>query len=164
MGAYRNRWRLNRWDIGSSEGESTSYLGFEKDQGHYHAMNKGVARATGEIVAILNSDDCYRPHALRKVGEAFVKHPDWDGAFGDVVFMDGKGEEIYSREEAVFDYNVLRFSGICYVSHPTLFVKKSVYDRLGDYRHRDFLNSADFEFILRLGRENAESVIFRNTL
>jgi glycosyltransferase involved in cell wall biosynthesis len=125
----------------------------EKDQGHYHAMNKGVARATGEIVAILNSDDCYRPHALRKVGEAFAKHPDWDGAFGDLVFKDGKGEEIYRREEAVFDYNVLRFSGICYVSHPTLFVKKSVYDRLGAYRHQDFLNSADFEFILRLGRE-----------
>lgn len=125
----------------------------EKDQGHYHAMDKGVARATGEIVAILNSDDCYRPHALRKVGEALVKHLDWDGAFGDVVFKDGTGKEIYRREEAVFDYNVLRFSGVCYVNHPTLFVKKSVYDRIGDYRYRDFLNSADFEFILRLGRE-----------
>jgi glycosyltransferase involved in cell wall biosynthesis len=125
----------------------------EKDHGHYHAMNKGVAWATGDVVAILNSDDCYRPRALRNVGEAFAKHPNWDGAFGDVVFVDGKGEEIYRREEALFDYNVLRFSGICYVSHPTLFVKKSIYDRLGVYRHQDFFNSADFEFILRLGRE-----------
>src|SRR5438876_4272167 len=33
----------------------------EKDEGHYHAMNKGVQRSTGEIVTILNSDDCYRP-------------------------------------------------------------------------------------------------------
>jgi len=125
----------------------------DKDHGHYHAMNKGIARATGEAVAILNSDDCYRPHALRKVGEAFAAHPELEGLFGDVVFVDGQGDEIYRREEAVFDYNVLRFSGICYVSHPTLFVKKCVYDRLGAYRYQEFLNSADYEFILRLGRE-----------
>jgi glycosyltransferase involved in cell wall biosynthesis len=124
----------------------------EKDHGHYHAMNKGVALATGDVVAILNSDDCYRPQALQRVGEAFVTHPNWDGAFGDVIFMNGKGEEIYRREEAVFDYNVLRFTGICYVNHPTLFVKKSVYDRIGAYRYKDFHNSADYEFILRLGR------------
>lgn len=125
----------------------------EKDEGHYHAMNKGIARATGDLVAILNSDDCYRASALRKVGEAFATHPDWDGAFGDVIFINGKREEIYRREEAVFDYDVLRFSGICYVNHPTLFVKKSVYDRLGAYRYQDLHNSADYDFILRLGRE-----------
>jgi glycosyltransferase involved in cell wall biosynthesis len=125
----------------------------EKDRGHYDAMNKGVARATGNVVAILNSDDCYRTGALRKVADAFAAHPGWDGLFGDVIFVDGKGQEIYRREEAVYDYNVLRFSGICYVNHPTLFVKKSVYNRLGGYRSEDFRNAADFEFILRLGRE-----------
>src|ERR1051325_3716474 len=61
----------------------------EKDEGHYHAMNKGIERATGEVVAVLNADDCYRPGALRKIGEAFVAHPDWDGLFGDVVLVDG---------------------------------------------------------------------------
>ena len=50
----------------------------EKDQGHYHAMNKGVERSTGEIVAILNSDDCYEPGTLRKVAQAFEENPDWD--------------------------------------------------------------------------------------
>src|SRR5580658_5298290 len=33
----------------------------EKDEGHFHAMNKGVLRATGDIVYILNADDCVRP-------------------------------------------------------------------------------------------------------
>lgn len=125
----------------------------ETDRGHYHAMNKGIAMATGDIVAILNSDDCYRPKALEKVAQAFTEHPDWDGLFGDVIFVDGSGNEIYRREEALFDYNVLRFSAVCYISHPTLFVKKAVYERLGAYRHEEFLNSADYEFILRLGRE-----------
>src|SRR5690242_11235657 len=36
----------------------------EKDEGHYDAMNKGILKATGEIVNILNADDCYRPGAL----------------------------------------------------------------------------------------------------
>jgi glycosyltransferase involved in cell wall biosynthesis len=123
----------------------------EKDEGHYHAMNKGIERASGEVVAVLNADDCYRPGALRQVGEAFAAHPDWDGLFGDVVFVDGGGREIYRREEAVFDYDVLRY-GIAYVAHPTLFVKRSVCQRLGGFRHRELKNAADFDFALRLGR------------
>src|SRR5215471_807201 len=37
----------------------------EKDEGHYHAMNKGIARASGDVVNILNADDCFRPGALK---------------------------------------------------------------------------------------------------
>jgi len=124
----------------------------EKDEGHYHAMNKGVERASGEVVTILNADDCYRPGALRTVAEAFGNHPDWDGLFGDIVYVDAVGCEIYRREEAMFDYDILRLSGICYVIHQTLFVKKSVHDALGLYRHKEFLNCCDYDFILRLGR------------
>ena len=126
----------------------------EKDAGHYHAMNKGIERATGEVVAILNADDCYRPGALAAVGAAFAAHPDWDGLFGDVVFVDGEKREIYRREEAVFDYDVLRYGGVCYVIHPTLFVKKSIYTRLGAFRYQELKNCADYDFILRLGREH----------
>ena len=125
----------------------------EKDEGHYHAMNKGIERATGSVVNILNADDCYRPGALQSVAEEFHSHPDWDGLFGDVVYVDAEGREIYRREEAKFDYNVLRFSGVCYVCHQALFVKRGVHDRLGLYRHNDYLNCCDYEFILRLGRE-----------
>ena len=124
----------------------------EKDEGHYHAMNKGIGMATGEIVNILNADDCFRPGALRAVGEAFAAHPEWDGCFGDIVYVDNSGKEIYRREEAVFDYDVIRFSGVCYVIHQTLFVRKALHDRLGLYRHKDFLNVCDGDFILRFGQ------------
>ena len=123
----------------------------EKDEGHYHAMNKGIARVTGDLVVILNADDCFRPGALRKVAEAFQKNPEWDALFGDVVFVDGTGHEIYRREEAIYDYKVLLY-GVDYICHQTLFVRKPVYERLGGYRHKEFLNSADYEFKLRLGR------------
>jgi glycosyltransferase involved in cell wall biosynthesis len=123
----------------------------EKDEGHYHAMNKGIERATGQIVNILNADDCFRPGTLRAVGEAFARHPEWDALFGDIQFVDDHGEAICRREEACYDYNVLRYA-IGYVIHQTLFVRKAVHDRLGLYRHKEFLNSADYEFILRMGR------------
>jgi glycosyltransferase involved in cell wall biosynthesis len=124
----------------------------EKDKGHYHAMNKGIGRASGEVVAILNADDCYRAGTLRKVAAAFAKHPSWDALFTDVAYTDADGKEIFRREEAGYDYDVLRFGSVCYVIHPTLFVKKSVYDRLGSYRYDKFLNCCDVDFILRLGQ------------
>jgi glycosyltransferase involved in cell wall biosynthesis len=124
----------------------------EKDEGHYHAMNKGIARATGDVVVILNADDCFRAGVLRRVAEAFQTNPGWDALFGDVVFVDGAGREIYRRQEAGYDYKVLLY-GVDYICHQTLFVRKSVYDRLGLYRHKEFLNSADYEFKLRLGRK-----------
>ena len=124
----------------------------EKDEGHYHAMNKGIEAATGDVIQILNSDDCLRPGALRLVGQAFADHPEWDALFGDIVFVDGKNQEIYRREEALYDYDVMRFSCVGYVIHPTLFVRKSVHDRLGLYEHKRFLNACDYAFELELGR------------
>ena len=123
----------------------------EKDEGHYHAMNQGIARARGELIVILNADDCFRAGALRHVAQAVAKHPDWDGLFGDVIFVDEQGREIYRRAEAVYDYRVLLY-GVDYICHQALFVRRSVYGRLGGYRHQEFLNSADYEFKLRLGQ------------
>jgi glycosyltransferase involved in cell wall biosynthesis len=122
----------------------------EKDEGHYHAMNKGIAMTSAEIVGVLNADDCYREGALLAVGEAFAAHPTWDAAFGDVVFVDKDGKEIFRREEVKWDYNMLRY-GVCYVVHPSLFVRKRTYDSLGVYHNRDYLNCCDYDFILRMG-------------
>lgn len=123
----------------------------EKDEGHYDAMNKGIARARGEFIVILNADDCLRPGALRQVADAIVRHPEWDAVFGDVIFVDDHGREIYRRAEAVYDFRVLLY-GVDYICHQTLFVRRSVYERLGAYRHREFLNAADYEYKLRLGQ------------
>ena len=128
----------------------------EKDKGHYHAMNKGIGRASGDVVAILNADDCYREGVLRKVAGAFEKYSHWDALFGDIVYVDAGGQEIFRREEAVYDYDVLRFGSVCYIIHPTLFVKKRVYDRLGTYRYDTFLNCCDVDFILRLGQSGCQ--------
>lgn len=123
----------------------------EKDDGHYHAMDKGTRMASGDVVAILNADDCYRPGVLSRVAAAFAAHPDWDGLFGDIVFVDGEGREIYRREEASFDPQIIRY-GYNMVNHQTMFLKKDVYLRLGGYRYKDFQNCCDYEYVMRLIR------------
>jgi len=124
----------------------------EKDEGHYDAMNKGIARAKGEFLVILNADDAFRPQALTHVAAAFKQHPDWDALFGDVIYVADDGKEIYRRAEACYDYRVLLYA-VDYICHQTLFVRRSIYNRIGNYRQKDFRNSADYEFKLRLGRE-----------
>ena len=155
---YRNYEHII-YDGGSTDGTIDVLKSFphliwttEKDDGHYHAMNKGIERSSGELVVILNADDCFLPHTLGAVAAAFEQHPEWDASFGDVIYVDGNGREIYWREEAKFDYGVLRYclNNIC---HHTLYVRKSTYQRLGAYRYKKFKNCCDYEFILRMGRE-----------
>jgi glycosyltransferase involved in cell wall biosynthesis len=121
----------------------------EKDDGHYHAMDKGTRMASGDVVAILNADDCYRPGVLKEVALAFERHADWDGLFGDVVFVDGEGREIFRREEALVDAQVIRY-GHNVVNHQALFLRREVYLRVGGYRYQDFKNCCDYEYVMRL--------------
>ena len=125
----------------------------EKDEGHYHAMDKGTRMASGHVVAILNADDCYRPGVLAQVAAAFEKRPDWDALFGDIVYVDGEGREIFRRQEAMFDRQIIRY-GHNVVNHQTLFLKKSIYLRLGGYRYKEFKNCCDYEYVMRLIKAN----------
>jgi glycosyltransferase involved in cell wall biosynthesis len=88
-------------DGGSSDGSvdiirqyesQVSYWVSEKDRGQAHALNKGLERATGEIVAYLNSDDLYLQGAFAAVVNHFRDHPEWEWLCGDTL-MFGEGEE-----------------------------------------------------------------------
>ena len=69
-----------------------AYWVSEKDRGQGHALNKGLAHATGDIVAYINSDDLYLPGAFAKVLTYFQEHPDCEWLCGDTQ-MFGEGHE-----------------------------------------------------------------------
>jgi glycosyltransferase involved in cell wall biosynthesis len=69
-----------------------AYWESEKDRGQVHAINKGIARSTGDLFAYINSDDVYLPGAFDAVVEYFESHPDCEWLCGDTV-MFGEGHE-----------------------------------------------------------------------
>lgn len=70
----------------------------EKDDGMYDAINRGIRKATGEILAYLNCDEQYLPGALKTVMKYFEAHPHVDVVFADAVIVDGKGDYICHRK------------------------------------------------------------------
>lgn len=67
------------------------YWASEPDKGQAHAINKGFQRATGEILAWLNSDDQYCTKTLHLVARHFQDHPDIGLLFGDCIMIDAEG-------------------------------------------------------------------------
>lgn len=70
----------------------------EKDNGMYDAINRGLRRATGDILAYLNCDEQYLPGTLKAVSDFFGQHSDVDVVFGNVVIVDEAGRYVCSRE------------------------------------------------------------------
>jgi glycosyltransferase involved in cell wall biosynthesis len=69
----------------------------ESDSGMYDAVNRGFARATGDIVGMLNSDEQYLEGTLAKVARYFETHPDVDVLFGDALLVSNTGELLSYR-------------------------------------------------------------------
>jgi glycosyltransferase involved in cell wall biosynthesis len=73
----------------------------EPDRGQTHAINKGLARATGEIFAYLNSDDLYLPGALTAAATALAANPGVDAVHGKCVYISDTGEERFTVQGQV---------------------------------------------------------------
>lgn len=129
---------------------SISVLISERDQGIYDAMNKGVERATGDIVGLLNSDDFYEARTvINDVVTEFKRAPAADVVFGDVVFVAAEDLTRVTRyySSAAFRPWKLRFGWM--PPHPATFVHNEVYRRLGGYS-RTYKISSDYEMFVRL--------------
>lgn len=122
----------------------------EPDEGIYDAMNKGVRLATGDIVGFLNSDDFYASeHIISTVVETFQKQPDLDGVHGNLYYVDAKNVQKIVRYWKTCDYVEGAFFRGWHPAHPTLYLKRELYQRYGGFR-TELTLSADFELMLRL--------------
>src|SRR6266545_7557430 len=66
----------------------------EKDQGQGEAINKGLSRAQGEIIAWLNSDDYYLPNAISAAVKIFDQNPEVVLVYGDMLAVDENSQTI----------------------------------------------------------------------
>ena len=120
----------------------------EPDNGLYDALNKGISRATGDVVGILNSDDFYTsPTVLEQVAAGFSD--DVDAVYGDIHFVRpsdlDKCVRYYSSK--LFRPWALRFGFM--PAHPSFYVRREVYERCGGYA-LDYKLAADYDMMVRL--------------
>ncbi len=122
----------------------------EPDDGIYDAMNKGVQRATGDVIGILNSDDFYvHNNVLNEVATALATDPTLDVVLGDVDFVKNSDLANPVRIYRAFGFKTWMFRFGFMPPHPAVFIRKTAYQRVGSYK-LGYKIAADFDFLLRL--------------
>jgi len=128
----------------------------EPDSGPANAINKGLSRASGDILCWLNADDLLAPGALARVARTMQSHPDRALCFGHCPIIDEQGREIRRGitrfKECCFPISG-RFTIQCinYISQPATFFRKAAYDVAGPLRE-DLTAAWDYDLWLRLWR------------
>lgn len=119
-----------------------SYYVSERDDGLYYAMNRGIEKATGEIIGIINSDDWYSEDAVESVVDCFRQNA-IDLVYGRIIKILENGEEKIRKN--------MPLKSMWYqmaIPHPSVFVKRDIYQDLGIFDTR-YQFAADYELLLR---------------
>jgi GT2 family glycosyltransferase len=101
----------------------------EKDRGQGEAIDKGLARAHGEIVAWLNSDDTYLPNAITSAVQVFKQNPDALLVYGDMLAVDEHGQTLNVLKYGQYSLEDL----LCFqiIGQPAVFFRRDAYDKAG---------------------------------
>ena len=123
-----------------------TYWASEADRGQASAVNKGWARARGEILGWLNSDDRLAPGALEQVARIYQSHPDAAMIYGDIQEVDSLDRPVHLKHMADFDVRALLLGKN--MGQPGVFITRRCYTSLGGLD--ETLNYAlDFEYFVR---------------
>ncbi len=120
----------------------------EKDSGIFNAMNKGLRKADGDAVGFINADDFFASgDVLAKISSA-LENTDYDGVYSDLIYVDQRNTEKSVRywKSGEFSRKKMRYGW--FPPHPTLYFRKSVYDRLGFFDD-SMKVSADYDLMVR---------------
>ena len=151
-----------------------TYWVSEPDRGQTHAINKGLARATGEIIAYLNSDDYYLPNTFFKVAESFRSFPNADLFHGRCRYVDDTGAKIGEQWGNIAHFaEIIDLWGIWWQKQqfvqPEVFWTKRITEKVGSF-NEDLYFVMDYEYWCRIlqsngkvGKIDAELTCFRFT-
>jgi len=133
--------------------ENDLYWASEADGGQADAVNKGFAKARGELLGWLNSDDVYCRGALQTVLNYSADHPEVDVIYGDANHIDVHGAVIEPYPTQDWDFETLQTG--CFLCQPAVFIRRRVIDRFG-MLDTQMQYCMDYEFWLRLGLKGAK--------
>ncbi|WP_435201442.1 glycosyltransferase family 2 protein [Qipengyuania sp. 902] len=120
----------------------------EKDDGLYDAINRGISRATGDIIGLMHSDDFFAgPDVLATVARAFDS-PSVQGVYGDLQYVtaDDPPRVVRHWRSGEFEHSKLRQGWM--PPHPTLYLRREVFNDYGLY-DTSFNIAADYDAMLR---------------
>ena len=118
----------------------------EPDNGIYHAMNKGIKLATGDIIGMLNSDDkFYSNQSLEIIARGF-NDSNIDAIYGNLIFTDERGKLIRTWKSKPFKSGL--FTQSWSPAHPTFYCKRELYEKFGNYK-TNYRIASDIELMLR---------------
>lgn len=121
----------------------------QKDSGLYDAMNKGIKMATGDVIGILNSDDMYANENVLKTIVNKFEETNCYGTYANLVFMD---EETMSIPQRVWKSKKGKIKDGWHPAHPTLYLKREVYDKIGLFNLK-YRIAADYDFMIRMMKD-----------
>ncbi len=122
----------------------------EPDGGQTDAINKGFARARGEILAWLNSDDTYEPGAVAAAVRYLSEHPDVGMVYANANFIDELGRIVGRFPAAQTDYRRLR-RGYVHIPQQAAFFRASLWREVGPL-DPSFFFAMDYDLWVRIAR------------
>lgn len=123
--------------------DKIAYWSSEPDRGVYDAMNKGIQRASGDIIAFLNSDDWYEESALETVNHCFSDHS-VDVVAGKVNYF--IKDKLFASGMPLYEGKDIHLEMI--YNHQSMFVKKELFDAVGNFNTK-YKITADYEWTLK---------------
>jgi len=130
------------------QGRSIAWWVSEQDQGQTDAINKGFGRATGQILAWLNSDDTYEPGAISAAVKYLQEHPEVGMVYGDCNFINEDGSVIGKFGAAQTDQRLLR-QGYAHIPQQTMFFRADLWKQVGPL-DPSFYFAMDYDLWTRL--------------
>ncbi|PCH99253.1 MAG: glycosyl transferase [Bacteroidetes bacterium] len=120
----------------------------EPDDGIYHAMNKGLAMATGSVIGILNSDDFYTSDSIISSVAKELSYDEVDAVYGDVAIVNPKNTERIVRYYSSKAFTPEGLAHGYMPAHPSFFTLKKYYHKRGGFK-TDYAIAADYELLIR---------------
>ena len=134
----------NTLTIINSYSEFIDLIISEPDNSMYDAINKGILRSTGSILAYLNCDDCYLPDTISTIVDMFNKKR-FDLIYGNCIFIDSFDKELYRYKGIFIPFFLIKKFGRIPFAQQTSFWTRTLYDRVGGF-NTTYKYSSDTDF------------------